>query len=224
MIKETSHFFREFPEARRLKGKMPGLDLLDLVEVRLDEAGKAAFRASLVADLEGDVLEIGAGTGMMFPHYSRAVHLIAVDPDEESLCRAAERAKHAEAQITLQLGRGEALPFPDGSFDAVVACSVLCSVQSVEQTIAEVRRVLKAKGQFRLLEHVKSDRLIAGTLMDLLNPIWLGMNETGCNMNRDPERALRANGFKPVEVQRCQFFAKAFPFAFPYRWIKAVRI
>ncbi len=224
MIREIAHFLREFPAARRLKAKMPAVDLLDLVEVRLDEAGKAAFRASLVADLEGDVLEIGAGTGLMFPHYSRAVRLTATEPDEEALCRAAVRAEHAEAQITLQLGEGESLPFPDASFDAVVCCSVLCCVQSVEQTLAEVRRVLKTGRQFRLMEHVKSDHLVAGMLMDLLNPIWLGMNGVGCNMNRDTERALRASGFTPVEVKRCQFFAKTFPFAFPYRWIKAVRI
>ena len=119
-----------------------------------------------------------------------------------------------------KVARAEGLPFEDGSFDAVVSATVLCSVQSVEQTLSEVKRVLKPGGQFRLIEHVKSDRAVAGALMVAFNPLWQALNRQGCNMNRATEASLRSAGFTLLEVEPFQVFAPAFP-PFPIRWIKA---
>ena len=183
--------------------------------------GAAAWRASLVADLEGDVLEIGCGTGLMFAHYKRGVRLMATDPDEDFLRRAEERAKRSEAEVLFKVAPGESLPFEGASFDAVVSATVLCSVQSVEQALAEVKRVLRPGGQFRLIEHVKSDRPVAGALMDAFNPLWRAMNRQGCNMNRATEASLRSAGFTLLKVEPFQIFLPVFP-AFPTRWIQAV--
>ena len=222
MLREIVHFLRVAPTARRLKDRMAPLDCLELVERDLDATGKAGFRAALAADLLGDVLEIGAGTGLMLPHYGPAVRLVATDPDPAAVRRAVDRAGSAAARVSFGLASGEALPFPDERFDAVVCASALCSVRSVEQTLGEIRRVLRPGGELRLLEHVRSDRAVAGRLMDLADPIWLAMNEQGCHMNRDAERAARSAGFVVLEVRRFQLFAQSFPAAFPYRWIRAV--
>ena len=121
--------------------------------------------------MEGDVLEIGCGTGLMFPHYKKGVRLTGIEPDEDFLRLVEERAKISEAEISIRIERGESLPFEDGSFDAVVSSLVLCSVQSVEQSLSEIKRVLRASGQLRLIEHVKSDRAVAGALMHAFNPV-----------------------------------------------------
>ena len=201
-----------------MRRSMSTVDFYDAVMTRADEAGAAEWRASLVADLEGDVIEIGCGTGLMFLHYKSGVRLMATDPDEDFLSRAEERAKSSAAEVSLKVARGESLPFEDASFDAVVSATVLCSVQSVEQALSEVKRVLRPGGQFRLIEHVKSDRAVAGALMDAFNPLWRAIGRLGCNMNRATEASLRSTGFTLREVEPFQIFVPAMP-AFPIRWI-----
>jgi SAM-dependent methyltransferase len=62
---------------------------------------------------------------------------------------AAARARVETASVTLDLvhGRAEALPFPDGAFNRVVAVTVLCFVHEPDRAIAEMARVLKPGGR-----------------------------------------------------------------------------
>jgi ubiquinone/menaquinone biosynthesis C-methylase UbiE len=131
MIREIVHFVRVAPAARRLQARMSFLDCYDFVERDLDEAGKRQFRAALAGDLDGAVLEIGAGTGLMLAHYRAGTWVVATDPDDAALRRAAPRAKQSSARVWFVEARAESLPFPDATFDAVVGASVLCSVQSM---------------------------------------------------------------------------------------------
>lgn len=223
MITEIAHFVRVAPAARRLQARMSFLDCYDLVEKDLDDAGKKQFRAALAGDLDGAVLEIGTGTGLMLPHYRTGARVVATDPDAAALVHAAARAKQSPARVRFVEARAESLPFPDSTFDAVVGASVLCSVQSMQQALSEARRVLKREGQLRLLEHVRSDRFIGGLLMDLFNPVWCALNGAGCNWNRNVEAAVSSAGFTVVEVKSFQLFSDTFPAAYPYRAIRAVR-
>ncbi len=97
---------------------MSFLDAYDLVESDLDEAGKARFRATLVADLAGLVVEIGAGTGLMLPHYPGGIRVVATELDLAALRRAAERTRPAPARIVLVAADAGSLPFPPATFDA----------------------------------------------------------------------------------------------------------
>jgi hypothetical protein len=65
MLRELVHFARTAPSVARLQRHMDRAAFLDQVENALDLAGKARWRSALVADLEGEVLEIGAGSGTM---------------------------------------------------------------------------------------------------------------------------------------------------------------
>ena len=48
------------------------------------------------------------------------------------------------------------------------------------------RTFVGAAGALALIEHVRSDGVIAGPLMDVLDPVWLYLNRQGCHMNRRP--------------------------------------
>ena len=221
-MREIAHFARNAPATLRMKRTMPRDRFLDAVAQCADEAGKLRWRAALVADLEGDILEIGCGTGRMFAHYPDRVRLTAIDPDEEYLRIARERAREARASVELSVASAEHLPFDDARFDAVVAADVLCAVSSVDGTLREVKRVLKPGRRFRLVEHVRSDRPVSGLLMDALNPLWLAANGHTCNLNRRVERDLHDAGFEVREVKSFQLFPAGFSMAFTYRWIDAV--
>jgi len=112
------------------------------------------------------------------------------------------------------------LSFPDCAFDAVVLGCVLCSVPSVERVLAEAFRVLRAGGGLRALEHVRSDGILAGLLMDAGNPLWLRLNGQGCNWNRQPLPQIEAAGFRVDDVQKFQRFDTLLP-AFPMQRIRA---
>ena len=118
-------------------------------------------------------------------------------------------------------GKGERLAFEDESFDAVTASTVLCSVASPAQTLTEIKRVLRPDGQLRLLEHVRSEHWLAGPLMNLLNPMWLRINDQGCNWNRPTVQTVRDAGFVIETVESHKIYAKSIPVAFPLRIIKA---
>jgi len=121
-----------------------------------DRAGFAARRRRLLADAEGAVVEIGAGTGLSFRHYPAGIEVVATEPDPHMLKAARKAARKAKVKLTLQQAPAEALPLGDGSVDTVVSILVLCSVPDQAAALAEANRVLKPGGRLLLLEHVRA--------------------------------------------------------------------
>src|SRR4029077_14670060 len=85
---------------------------------------------------------------------ARDVRAIGLDPAWDSLGRARRRAP----AVPLVQGSAEGLPFRDGTFDTVIASLVFSSVPEPARGLAEVKRVLRADGRLRMLEHVRSRR------------------------------------------------------------------
>jgi ubiquinone/menaquinone biosynthesis C-methylase UbiE len=222
VIRELAHFAWHAPGTLRLKATLPQAELYRRLIERADAGGFAERRRALVADLRGDVVEIGSGTGAMFQHYAPGVRVSAVEPDAAFAVLAAHPARAAAATIALHDGTGEALPFPDARFDAAVVVLVLCSVASVTGVLAEIRRVLKPGGALRLLEHVRSEKRVAGWLMDRVDGAWLKLNAQGCHLNRDPLPAIAEAGFAIAHVEPFQLWSAGLP-AFPMRAIHATK-
>ena len=223
MIREIVYFLRHGPSVSRKQAVMGRAEFQQWLVDEIDKDGMAEFRSLLVEGLSGDVVEVGAGTGAMFRFYGDNVRVTAIEPDDEFRAAAELAANEAHATIKVVPGVGESLPFEDASVDAVVGSVVLCSVQSVQQTLTEFKRVLKPKGNLRLLEHVRSEHWPAGFLMDLFNPMWLRVNKMGCNWNRRSFEAVRDAGFTIASTTAFKLYSRAAPTAFPYRLIKAVR-
>ncbi|MFP2897088.1 class I SAM-dependent methyltransferase [Corallococcus sp. 4LFB] len=89
----------------------------------------------------------------------------------------------------------QALPFTDGSFDAVVSSLVFCCVDAPATALAEVMRVLRPGGELRLLEHVRAPHRAIATAQDLLTPAWRRLSG-GCRLNRDTFRLVETAGFR----------------------------
>ena len=165
----------------------------DRLIARIEDAGLRERRRALVADLTGDVLEIGPGTGLNIEHYRRAARVVLVERNPHMTRRLRARAAAASVRVEIVEGSAERLPFPDESFDAVVSTLVLCSVADRSRTLAEVRRVLKPDGRFVLIEHVRGEGPL-GHAQDVLASAhrFLG---AGCTPNRRTAEAIRAAGF-----------------------------
>jgi len=153
-------------------------------------------RQALVSQASGEVLEIGFGSGATLPFYDPAQvsSLTVVEPSKGMNRRAAAHLAQSPVPIRSVPGAGERLPFADASFDTVVCCLTLCSVQDVGKVLAEVRRVLKPGGRFLFMEHVLSDDPERQRWQHRLNPIQKVVG-VGCNLNRPSAQLVRDAGF-----------------------------
>ena len=172
----------------------------DLLNGGLDRRGFAERRERLVAALEGDVLEIGAGTGLNIPHYRQARRIVALEPGGAYTRRLRERAAQSPIPVEIVEGSAEAIPFPDESFDHVVASLALCSVSGLELTVAEIRRVLRSGGSLEFLEHVRGEGGVA-RWQDRLTPLQRRIAD-GCHLNRDTAAAIEGAGFRIDQLER----------------------
>src|SRR6516162_4324084 len=120
-----------------------------LCDFLLNKSLLARHRRQLLAAAQGDVLEIGFGTGLNLPYYPREVHrLTAVDPNPGMHRLAQKRIKQRGIEVDQQVVSGERLPFENNRFDSVISTFTLCSIEEVPQALREVYRVLKSGGMF----------------------------------------------------------------------------
>ena len=105
------------------------------------------FGRSVKPWVAGDALDLGCSTGgraVAWWERYRPTSLSGVDVDEVLITSARQFAESRAAPITFKVGSGEEIPWPDSSFDAILTFDVLEHVRSVEQTLAECWRVLRA--------------------------------------------------------------------------------
>ena len=176
--------------------------LYDPLLGRLERAGLAERRRRLLAAARGDVLEIGAGTGLNVPHYPEAVEaLVLVEPEEPMARRAQRRLAGSGRRGRVLQASAESLPFADGSFDTAVCTLVLCSVADPSAALAELRRVLRPAGRLLFLEHVRADDPKLARWQDRLRRPWRRL-AAGCNCNRRTVAAIEDAGFSLEELER----------------------
>ncbi len=112
----------------------------------------AHFHGRLTLDhLRGrDVLDLGCGYGGRTVYYAREgqVHEIhGIDISEEVMRRCALLARDLGApRARFEMGRAEALPYGDASFDVVLSYDVLEHVEDPATALLEIARVLRPGG------------------------------------------------------------------------------
>jgi ubiquinone/menaquinone biosynthesis C-methylase UbiE len=183
---------------------------------RAEVGGIGDSRRATVRGLHGRVLEVGAGNGLMFGYYPPDVtRVMATEPDDYLRRRAVRAAANAPVPVDVDDSAAERLPYPDGSFNAVVFALVLCSVADQGTALSEARRVLAPGGELRFLEHVRPHpgwkRLVADRLDGWgIFPRFAG----GCHLARDTAAAITAAGFTIDGVDEVHMDGDALPVPF----------
>jgi ubiquinone/menaquinone biosynthesis C-methylase UbiE len=121
------------------------------------------------------VLEVGCGTGSLLMSIKRTqpgVDVTGLDPDPKALSRASRKADAARVAIRLDRGFSDEQPYPDASFDRVFSCFMfhhLTGVEEKQQTLREIRRVLRPGGRLHLLDFVQDEPGKSGGLIRRLH-------------------------------------------------------
>lgn len=166
-----------------------------------ERAGMRELRRSVLTAAEGDVLELGAGTGLNINAYPPSIRSTTLTEPEPSMV---QRLRQIDGQRNVVTATAESLPFANASFDTVVSTLVLCTVDDVPRTLNEVRRVLRPNGALLLIEHIRSTRPRLASAQDRLHKPWRAVGY-GCNCNRDTPAALRRAGFDTTELRSAQW-------------------
>ena len=142
-------------------------------------------RRETLAEVSGEILEIGFGTGLNLPHYPESVkHLTAIDANPGMSAIAQKRLANSKITVDYQVLNGEHLPMSENTFDSVVSTWTLCSIQQVDQALQEIRRVLKPNGRFFFIEHGLSPEPNIQVWQHRLTPIQKVIAD-GCHLDRD---------------------------------------
>ena len=105
-----------------------------------------------------DLIDVAGGTGDIALRFARATQApasaVICDISPEMLDVGQRRVDEAgfDKRVTCVLGNGEALPFPDASFDAYTIAFGIRNMTRLDKALSEAFRVLKIGGRFLCLE------------------------------------------------------------------------
>ena len=129
------------------------------------------------------------------------IHVVAAEPDPGMAARLRERARD-DARIEVVLTPAERTPFADEAFDVVVSSLVLCTVDDLERSVAEIKRVLRPGGRLVFIEHVAAEKRFLRRLgQHVLEPLWKPL-AGGCNLTRRSHEVIERAGFRFESLTR----------------------
>lgn len=167
-----------------------------LINLSMRQERFAEYRGRVVPAAEGRVLEVGIGSGLNLPFYSRNVRqVIGLDPSSR-LLEMARRTQRLEPRLAeLVKASAEAVPLEDASVDTVVMTWTLCSVPDTQRALEDLRRVLRPSGRLLFVEHGRAPDPNVVWWQDRLTPYWKRLGG-GCHLNRAIAMLIEDAGFQ----------------------------
>jgi ubiquinone/menaquinone biosynthesis C-methylase UbiE len=167
------------------------------------------LRRRVCEGLEGDIVEIGFGSGLNVPFYPAAVtRVAAVEPADVGWKLADKRLRAASVPVARSGLDGQSLPFEDDSYDAALSTWTLCTVPDPVAALGELRRVLKPGARLHFLEHGLAPDEGVRRWQHRLDPLQKRLFG-GCHLTRPIVELLGTAGFTIAELD--VFYEKGAP-------------
>jgi phosphatidylethanolamine/phosphatidyl-N-methylethanolamine N-methyltransferase len=136
---------------------------------------ESARRAAIAAceDVSGKILEVGVGTGIALPYYSKRCRVTGIDISADML-KVAERRVAAERLDNVEglyVMDAQKLTFATGAFDAVTAQYVVNTVPDPETALDEFYRVLRPGGELIIVNRIGANGGPRLAVEKLLQPV-----------------------------------------------------
>jgi ubiquinone/menaquinone biosynthesis C-methylase UbiE len=171
-----------------------------IINVACGLKGAEPLRRRVCEGLEGDVVEIGFGSGLNVPFYPGAVNRVAaVEPADVGWKLAEKRLRATSVPVERAGLDGQSLPFADNSYDAALSTWTLCTIPDVATALAEVRRVLKPGGTLHFVEHGLAPDERVRHWQHRLEPMQKKVFG-GCHLTRPVVPLLTAAGFTITDL------------------------
>ena len=150
------------------------------------------------------LLEVGVGTGLSLPLYSRRADIVGIDISSKMLEQASDKvAKHNLKNVKLQVMDAQEMDFPDNSFDCVTACYVVSAAPDPHKVVSEIRRVCKPGGRIVFINHFRSHNFVLAKFEELINGIC---KHFGWETTLDLDALLRANNLESEMTEKVNMF------------------
>jgi len=167
-----------------------------LINLAMRQRNLAAYRSRVIPAAEGHVLEIGVGSGLNLPFYTRNVtHVTGLDPSPKLISMARGNLRPGSSPVAFVEGSAEKIPLESASIDTVVTTWTLCSIPDAERALREARRVLKPGGRLLFVEHGRAPDQNVRWWQDHLTPAWKRLGG-GCHLNRAIKTLIEDAGFQ----------------------------
>ncbi len=163
----------------------------DIVSRVFSLARWRVWQAKVLPYAHGRVLDLGCGTGVLLERLAPGGEAIGVDLSPAMLARAARRQTERGLAAALVCGDAQHLPFRDGAFDSVLSTFAVNAIPDLEQTLAEMLRVLRTGGSLAFTSVGESQR--GGLATRLGAAVWRLEGDS----IRDEVAALRRLGVEP---------------------------
>lgn len=161
----------------------------------------AELRHRLLSGLQGDVVEIGFGSGHNLAHYPPGVdRVLAVEPSMVARRLAERRLGERRIHVEYVGLDGQRLALPERSADAAVSTFTLCTIPDATRALRELARVLRPGGRLAFLEHGLSPDAKVAAWQHRLTPLQRRVCG-GCHFDRPIAELLDAAGFRIVELE-----------------------
>jgi ubiquinone/menaquinone biosynthesis C-methylase UbiE len=160
-------------------------------------------REKIVHLAEGDVLEVGFGSGLNLPYFAsgKVRKIFGLEPSEGMRRKAQPNIDASGLDVEFIGLPGEEIPLESKSVDTVLVTFTLCSIDDAAAALEGMRRVLKPGGKLLYCEHGAAPDGRIRHWQDRLNPAWKRVSG-GCNMNRDIPRLIENTGFRITSDER----------------------
>jgi len=160
-------------------------------------------REKIVPFAEGDVLEIGMGTGLNLPYYDpkKVRKVWGLEPSEGMRQLARKNIGDAQVEVEMIDLPGEEIPLDDRSVDTVVVTYTLCTISDAPRALRGMRRVLRPGGKLLFCEHGAAPDDDIRRWQERINPTWRRFSG-GCHINVDIPDLLSSSGFRVIVDER----------------------
>ena len=160
-------------------------------------------REKIVPQAEGDVLEIGFGSGLNLPYYdsTKVRRIWGLEPSEGMRRKAEPLVEASGLEVEFIDLPGEEIPLEPDSVDTVLVTYTLCSIPDVITALEGMRRTLKPGGKLLFCEHGIAPDAEVRRWQNRLNSTWSRI-AGGCNMNLDIPALINEGGFEITVDER----------------------
>lgn len=172
-----------------------------IIDLSMRNAELRAYRERVLSAAQGQVLEVGIGSGLNLPFYgTRVTQLVGIEPAPRLMEMTREVAVRQQLSVELISASAENIPFPDHQFDTIVTTWTLCSIPKISEALTEMRRVLKPAGRLLFAEHGQAPEANVRKWQDRLTPIWKCIGGS-CHLNRPIAALIEGAGFRIEHLQ-----------------------